>query len=379
MKQYPITSEMVSIGHPDKVADYISDSILDKCLTNDPNSRVACEVLVTTNKIIIAGEITTNASLDYPEIALSAVRQIGYNKKTIGFNPSEIEVINLVKNQSSDIALGLQDEENNGAGDQGIVYGYAVNENEHFLPNTFLYAKKVLNTLREKSLNGEIKGFLPDAKSQVTIDVDKNGNEFISDVVVSVHHEPIYNDISELRSIIKNKVILDSLPKHLIKDTTNFYINHTGKFEIGGPMGDTGLTGRKIIVDTYGGFAKHGGGAFSGKDYTKLDRSGAYMARYLAKNLVANGICQECEIQLGYVIAKRNPVSININCFHTNKVNIDKIISFINTNFDLSSSGIRKLFSLEKPLYRQTCLEGHFFGKFPWEEINPLFKNILLH
>lgn len=363
------SSEAVSLGHPDKIADYIADSILDELLKLDKNSKVACEVLTTTNTVIIAGEITSNAKIDYKEIAKKAIKEIGYSEKTVGFNPDEIEYIIKINKQSPDIAMGV-DKDEQGAGDQGIIFGYATDETKEFLPLPFVLAKKLLNTLREKMLNKEISYILPDAKSQITLSENK---KYITDVVLSVNHLDTV-DIEALRKDILEKVILPTLPSNMITKDTKYWINYTGRFVVGGPNCDCGVTGRKLVADTYGGYAHHGGGAFSGKDPSKLDRSAAYMARYIAKNIVNAKLAKECEVMLAYVIGHNKPVTFIIDTFKTGKIKDEKIEKIILDRLDLSPKGISNELNLKNPIYKKSVSEGHFFADLPWEKLDLFIK-----
>ena len=359
------TSESVSEGHPDKLCDYISDSILDECIKGDKNSRVACEVAVGKNMVFVTGEITTNAKIDIEKIVRRTIKEIGYfGDVDIDYKTCDV-VINISK-QSLDIALGTNDLVG-GAGDQGMMFGYACSETKNYLPLGFVLAHKLtkrLTTVRKKKI---IDGIGADGKSQVTVEYDGDIVKRVDTVLVSVQHKDS-KDISELRKEIKREVIDYVIPKDLIDDNTIVLINPTGRFVVGGPLGDSGLTGRKIIVDTYGGYARHGGGAFSGKDATKVDRSAAYMARFLAKNIVWNNYADKCEIQLSYAIGKAEPVSIYIDTFDTNKISEEEIIDKITSNFDLTPKGIINYFELRKPIYKLTTNYGHF-GKegLPWE------------
>lgn len=354
MKQY-ITSESVTCGHPDKMCDQISDAILDACLEQDPHSRVACECMTTTGTVIISGEITTNAWVNFQDIARKVVRDIGYDSQEAGFSADDISVQILINAQSPDIAQWV---DTGGAGDQGIMYGYASNENPAYMPTPIYLAHKLARRLEEVRKDGTIPYLLPDGKTQVTLQYDNYVITRIDTIVISNQHK---KDISQakIQKDIKKHVIEHELWDMIDKNTI-YHINPTGKFEIGGPKWDCGLTGRKIIIDTYGGIGRHGWGAFSGKDPSKVDRSGAYIARYLAKNIVASGICERCELQLGYAIGVNEPVSIYIDCFGTQKVERSVIIDAIRKNFDLSPKWIIDLLDLKNPIYQKTATYGHF-------------------
>ncbi len=377
------SSESVTEGHPDKVADYISDSILDACLEQDPFSRVAIETAVTTNYALLFGEITSNATIDYERVVKDAIKFIGYNKEAYGYNADEVKVEVRVKKQSDDIALGVNKKEKKslGAGDQGFMFGYANNDTDTFLPLPIYLAHRLAERLTYVRKQDIVKGLRPDGKTQVTIAYDENHKfAFIHTIVLSTQHDPEWHQEDLHQAMIKHVI------KPVFKDydltNTEFKINPTGRFVMGGPHGDAGLTGRKIIVDTYGGYARHGGGAFSGKDATKVDRSAAYMARYIAKNIVASGIADACEIQLAYAIGIAEPISVNINTFGTEKVDHDLIYNTVINQFDLTPRGIIKTLDLNKPIYRKTTQYGHF-GKsntdFTWEKLDKieLFKELL--
>lgn len=365
------TSESVSEGHPDKVSDQIADSILDYCLSIDPESRVACEVFTTTNYILIGGEITSLAKPDYACIAKNVLKKIGYTKKEYGFSVDDVKIDIKVKTQSPDIAMGV---DNGGAGDQGIIFGYATNETEGYMPLAISIAHKLVRVASTLRKSGEFKHARPDMKSQVTIDYENPNKPRITTVLMSVQHDKEKNN-EEFHNYIKNEIIYPVVESfHLNKDF-DILINPTGSFEIGGPAGDTGVTGRKIIVDTYGGASRHGGGAFSGKDPSKVDRSAAYMARYIAKNLVASGVSDRLEIQLGYAIGKAEPVSIGVFTFGTAHYSDDVILGIIDKCFDLTPNGIIKTLSLKKPpfKYADLAIYGHF-GRpdldLPWEKLD---------
>jgi S-adenosylmethionine synthetase len=369
-----LTAESVTSGHPDKLCDLISDTILDECLKQDENSRVACEVMATNKLIVIAGEITTNAKIDYKSVAKRVVEEVGYSTRGIEF-------LVRVNTQSPDIAQGVnasyelrekasQDEfDTQGAGDQGIMYGYATSETPEFLPLATILASKLTAKLTEVRLSGEVKGLLPDGKSQVSIVYDKGKPAYASSVIISAQHEE-YVDLELLRKDVFNSVIKPVISGYLTKDT-QILINASGRFVLGGFEADTGLTGRKIIVDTYGGVARHGGGAFSGKDASKVDRSGAYMARYIAKNLVASGILDICEVSVSYSIGKAQPTTLNIESFGTNKISEEEIKEIVLNVFDLRPKAIIKNLKLQQPIFAQTAVGGHF-GKsnLPWEGLD---------
>ena len=346
------TSEAVSIGHPDHVCDMISDSILDECLKQDKNSRVACETMAKDEFVILAGEITTNAKINVEEIAKKVIKEIGYT-----YTP---RVLNLLQKQSPDIAQGV---DIGGAGDQGIMFGYANSETEEFTPLAITMAHDLVKLATDLRKRGEFKYAGPDMKSQVTIEYQEGKAKRINTMLMSVQHKENYND-KEFKSYIKTEIMDKVAKKYNLNTDFKVLINPTGKFVIGGPEGDAGLTGRKIIVDTYGGYAPHGGGAFSGKDPTKVDRSAAYMARYLAKNIVASGLAKECLLQLSYAIGVAQPISIYIDCKGTNIVDISKIIEAIYNNFDLSPRGIIEKLELQNPIYKNTCNGGHFGRRY---------------
>ncbi len=372
------TSESVTEGHPDKIADQISDAILDKILEKDINARVACETYITTGLVVIGGEITTTANINYQEIARETIRNIGYTRAKYGFDASTCSILIALDKQSPDINMGvdLQDGEV-GAGDQGIMFGYATDETENYMPITIFYAHKLAQKLAQVRKNNTLDYLRPDGKVQITFEYDQNNNPIrIDTIVVSTQHaeeisqEQIHKDITK-------HVINTTIPKKYLDKNTKYLINPTGKFIIGGPMGDAGLTGRKIIIDTYGGVACHGGGAFSGKDYTKVDRSAAYMARYIAKNIVASKIAKKCQIQLSYAIGIKEPLSISIDTFGTSNVSDEVIIKTIYENFDMTPLGIINTLDLKRPIYFQTSTYGHF-GKegLPWEktDMTEVFK-----
>ena len=364
---YLFTSESVTEGHPDKIADQISDAILDACLTEDPTSRVACETLMATGLVVVAGEITTKAYVDFQSVVRGVVSSIGYNNALYGFDSNTCAVISSINKQSGDIAMGV---DTGGAGDQGMMFGYACNETAELMPMPILLAHKLTQRLSEVRKHGKLPYLRPDGKSQVTVEYDANRKPVRVDaVVVSTQHaETIGND--ELRADILKHVIQAVIPADLLDADTKYHINPTGRFVIGGPMGDTGLTGRKIIVDTYGGMGRHGGGAFSGKDPTKVDRSAAYVARYIAKNIVAAGLADRCEVQLAYAIGVAEPVSVLIETFGTSKVDQTKISELVRKNFKLTPKGIIESLKLRRPIYCKTAAYGHFGRNdpdFTWE------------
>ncbi len=373
MEKILFTSESVSEGHPDKLCDQISDAILDYCLANDPNSRVACECFVTTEKLIIGGEITSNAKPDYERIARDVMRNIGYTDKKLGIGADSCEIEVLVKHQSKDIAQGV-DQEVQGAGDQGIMFGYATNESEGYMPLALVIAHKLVRYASNLRKLGAFKWARPDMKAQVTMDYTDLNNVRIDTVLMSIQHDPDFNE-KEFKKFIYEEIMQHVVESFGLNKDFKYLINPTGRFVTGGPEGDTGLTGRKIIVDTYGGSARHGGGAFSGKDPSKVDRSAAYMARYVAKNLVASGVADRLEVQLSYAIGVAKPLSINVEGFGTLKVDVSKVLEIIEKVFDLTPAGIIKAFSLTKPSFKYQDLAsyGHF-GRpdldLPWEKLD---------
>ena len=377
---YLFTSESVSEGHPDKICDQVSDAVLDAMLKDDPNSRVACESFATTGMIVVGGEITTNTYVNLQDLVRSVIKDIGYDKDGIRFDSESVAVINVINHQSPDISMGV---DVGGAGDQGMMFGYACTETQELMPAPIMYAHKIVQKLADIRKNhNELMPYLrPDAKSQVTLKYSDSGEIIgIDTVVVSTQHTP---DMNEKQDIIKQdvieKVVKEVIPAELYLDSINFHVNPTGKFERGGPHGDTGLTGRKIIVDTYGGKAPHGGGAFSGKDPTKVDRSAAYAARHIAKNIVAAGLAKECTLQLSYAIGVAEPVSIHIDTHGTSDISNYALEKFIKENIDLTPKGIIDRLNLRRPIYRQTAAYGHF-GKpeLPWEQLDLVeqFKKI---
>ena len=370
------TSESVSEGHPDKVCDQIADTILDECLKVDPNSRVACEVFVTTDYCLIGGEITSKARPNYDEIARDVIRDIGYTKDEYGFNADTVKIDVKVQEQSPDIAMGVDAKkpEEVGAGDQGIMFGYATNENEGFMPLPIVIAHKLVRVATLMRKSGEFKGARPDMKSQVTVDYTNPKKPEVETVLMSIQHDPDIN-MDKFKEFVRNNIMIPVVESFGLNTNFEVLINPTGKFVIGGPAGDTGLTGRKIIVDTYGGAGHHGGGAFSGKDPTKVDRSGSYMARYIAKNLVAAGAMDKCEIQLAYAIGRSEPVSVHVDTFGTGKIDDEKIVEIVCKVFDLRPGMIIKNFSLTKPTfeYHKLTNYGHL-GRpdldLPWEKLD---------
>ena len=380
------TSESVTEGHPDKICDNISDAILDALIEQDPMSRVACETAITTGFVIVMGEITTKAVVDYEKIVRDTIREIGYDDDSKGFNCDTCEVKILLDQQSADIAMGvdkaLEAKENQmtdeeleaiGAGDQGMMFGYATNETEEYMPYAISLAHKLTKKLTEVRKNGTLDYLRADGKSQVTVEYDEDGKPVhINAVVISSQHAADVTQ-EQIHKDIRKYVIDPVLPAELCDDKTKYFINPTGRFVIGGPNGDSGLTGRKIIVDTYGGYACHGGGAFSGKDCTKVDRSAAYAARYVAKNIVAAGIADKCEIQLSYAIGVAQPTSIMIDTFGTGKIGEEKLTDIVRENFDLRPAGIIKMLDLRRPIYKQTAAYGHFGRNdldLPWEKLD---------
>ncbi len=386
MDKYLFTSESVTEGHPDKLCDAISDAILDALMEADPMSRVACEAATCTGFVLVTGEITTSAYVDIPKIVRDTIKEIGYTKSEYGFDGNTCAVLTAIDEQSGDIAMGvdkaLEAKENKmsdaeieaiGAGDQGMMFGYATNETEEYMPYSIALAHKLAKQLTLVRKNGTLKYLRPDGKSQVSVEYDAAGKPIrLEAVVLSTQHDDNVTQ-EQIHADIKKYVFDPILPKELIDSDTKFFINPTGRFVIGGPHGDAGLTGRKIIVDTYGGFARHGGGAFSGKDCTKVDRSAAYAARYVAKNIVAAGLADKCEIQLSYAIGVAQPTSIMVDTFGTGKIDDEKLVSIIRENFDLRPAGIIKMLDLRRPIYKQTADYGHFGRNdlnLPWEALN---------
>ena len=373
MSSYLFTSESVGEGHPDKVCDAISDAVLDACLEQDPLSRVACETFCKTGFVIVGGEITTKASVDFGRLARSTIKDIGYTSSAMGFDWESCGVLTAIEPQSPDISQGVTEGEGafkeQGAGDQGLMFGYAVDETPELMPAPIMYAHKLMRRTTEVRKSGKIDFFRPDAKSQVTLEYDRNDQPLrIETVVVSVQHSPEAKN-KQIHEAVMELVIKKSLPKKLLDNKTKYFINPTGRFVIGGPHGDAGLTGRKIIVDTYGGAGRHGGGAFSGKDPSKVDRSAAYYARYVAKNIVASGIARRAEVQIAYAIGVAKPVGVNINTFGTGKVDDDKLSAYIVKNFDMRPRAIVEALDLLRPIYRATSAYGHFGRpEFSWEK-----------
>ena len=372
--RYLFTSESVTEGHPDKIADQISDAILDACLAEDSTSRVACETLTATGLVVIAGEITTKAYVDFQTVVRGTVASIGYDNALYGFDANTCAVISSINKQSGDIAMGV---DTGGAGDQGMMFGYACDENEELMPTPISLAHKLTMRLSQVRKNGTLPFLRPDGKSQVTVEYDAKGKVLRVDAVVisTQHSENVGND--ELRAGILKHVIQAVIPAHLLDEDTKYHINPTGRFVIGGPMGDTGLTGRKIIVDTYGGMGRHGGGAFSGKDPTKVDRSAAYMARHIAKNVVAGGLAGRCEVQLAYAIGVADPVSVLVETFGTAKVDPEIIPDLIRSHFKLTPRGIIESLNLRRPIYKKTAAYGHFGrsdADFTWEATDKAAK-----
>ena len=386
MEKLLFTSESVTEGHPDKMCDQISDAILDALLEQDPMSRVACETACTTGMVMVMGEITTNAYVDIQKIVRETVREIGYDRAKYGFDCDTCGVITAIDEQSADIALGvdkaLEAKENSmseeeldaiGAGDQGMMFGFASNETEEYMPYPIALAHKLARQLTKVRKDGTLNYLRPDGKTQVTVEYDENGKPLRLDaVVLSTQHDDQVSQ-EQIHKDIKKYVFDEILPAEMVDADTKFFINPTGRFVIGGPHGDSGLTGRKIIVDTYGGYARHGGGAFSGKDCTKVDRSAAYAARYVAKNIVAAGLADKCEIQLSYAIGVAHPTSIMVDTFGTGKLSNEKLVEIVRENFDLRPAGIIKMLDLRRPIYKQTAAYGHF-GRhdldLPWERLD---------
>jgi S-adenosylmethionine synthetase len=375
---YLFTSESVSEGHPDKICDQVSDAVLDAVLEEDPTGRVACECYATTGMIVVGGEITTNTYIDLPKLVRKVIREIGYTKAEYRFDADSCAVINVINKQSGDIAQGV---DTGGAGDQGMMFGYACIETPEYMPAALMYSHKLVEKLADIRKNHlELMPYLrPDAKAQVTVAYDDAGKiTGITTIVVSTQHDPGVSQ-EQIAEDIKKHVVPAVIPADMIGPDTVFHINPTGKFEIGGPHGDTGLTGRKIIVDTYGGKAPHGGGAFSGKDPTKVDRSAAYAARHLAKNIVAAGLAEQCTIQVSYAIGVKEPVSLLVDMHGTGTISSDVVSSFIMKNIDLSPKGIIERLKLQRPIYRATAAYGHFGrNEFPWEQLDlvPMFSSL---
>ncbi|HAR5234515.1 methionine adenosyltransferase [Staphylococcus aureus] len=379
------TSESVTEGHPDKIADQVSDAILDAILKDDPNARVACETTVTTGMALIAGEISTTTYVDIPKVVRETIKEIGYTRAKYGYDYETMAILTAIDEQSPDIAQGVdkaleyrdkdseEEIEATGAGDQGLMFGYATNETETYMPLAIYLSHQLAKRLSDVRKDGTLNYLRPDGKVQVTVEYDENDNPVrIDTIVVSTQHAEDVT-LEQIQEDIKAHVIYPTVPENLINEQTKFYINPTGRFVIGGPQGDAGLTGRKIIVDTYGGYARHGGGCFSGKDPTKVDRSAAYAARYVAKNIVAAGLADQCEVQLAYAIGVAEPVSIAIDIFGTGKVSEGQLVEAVRKHFDLRPAGIIKMLDLKQPIYKQTAAYGHF-GRtdvlFPWEKLD---------
>ena len=379
------TSESVTEGHPDKICDQVADAVLDAIIAQDPLARVACEAIATTGVIFVTGEITTNCYVDIDQITRDTIRGIGYDRAKYGFDCETCAVITSIKSQSPDIAMGVDyalesrgktDIKDTGAGDQGMMFGYACNETDEYMPMPIYLAHKLTRKLAYARKAGELPYLRPDGKSQVTVEYDGNRPARVSAVVISSQHAP---DITheQIRCDIINKIIKTTIPPELLDSQTDYYINPTGRFVVGGPQGDCGLTGRKIIVDTYGGYARHGGGSFSGKDPTKVDRSAAYMMRYIAKNIVAAGIADKCEIEVSYAIGVAKPLSVFANTYNTGIIPDDAVTDLINRHFDLRPSAIIEYLDLRKPIYKQTAAYGHFGRSdldLPWERVNAAFS-----
>jgi S-adenosylmethionine synthetase len=366
MANFFFTSESVSMGHPDKVSDQVSDGILDALLAQDPMSRVACETLCTTDLVVLAGEITTSAKVDYVAVARKVIRDIGYTSDDIGFNADTCRIFLALHSQSGDIAQGV---DRDGAGDQGLMFGYACNQTEELMPVPIAYAHRLINRLTEVRQKGVVNWLRPDSKSQVTVEYDGQKPVRVEAIVISTQHaEDVTQE--EISAFIKKEVIGHVIPANMLDSNTKYHINPTGRFVIGGPHGDTGLTGRKIIVDTYGGWGRHGGGAFSGKDATKVDRSAAYMGRYVAKNIVAAGLADQCEVQLAYAIGVADPVSIRVDTFGSAKIAESKIEKLVRDHFPLTPKGIIEHLKLRRPVFLKTAEGGHFGRSgdgFTWE------------
>ncbi|HCU8354437.1 TPA: methionine adenosyltransferase [Staphylococcus aureus] len=379
------TSESVTEGHPDKIADQVSDAILDAILKDDPNARVACETTVTTGMALIAGEISTTTYVDIPKVVRETIKEIGYTRAKYGYDYETMAILTAIDEQSPDIAQGVdkaleyrdkdseEEIEATGAGDQGLMFGYATNETETYMPLAIYLSHQLAKRLSDVRKDGTLNYLRPDGKVQVTVEYDENDNPVrIDTIVVSTQHAEDVT-LEQIQEDIKAHVIYPTVPENLINEQTKFYINPSGRFVIGGPQGDAGLTGRKIIVDTYGGYARHGGGCFSGKDPTKVDRSAAYAARYVAKNIVAAGLADQCEVQLAYAIGVAEPVSIAIDTFGTGKVSEGQLVEAVRKHFDLRPAGIIKMLDLKQPIYKQTAAYGHF-GRtdvlFPWEKLD---------
>lgn len=370
-RNFIFTSESVTEGHPDKMADQISDAILDAVLAKDPTGRVACETLLTTGLIVVAGEFTTKAQINIPSIVRETVKGIGYTDSAMGFDSDNCAVITAVGTQSPDIAMGVNatEEKEQGAGDQGLMFGYAINETPEFMPIPIMYSHKLAHRLSELRKNGRLPFLRPDGKTQVTVRYEDGKAVAIDAVVVSTQHSPDIEN-NEIKEAVMEEIIKPVIPRELLSSKTKYYVNPTGRFVIGGPKGDTGLTGRKIIMDTYGGWGRHGGGAFSGKDPSKVDRSASYMARYIAKNIVKSGLCTQCEVQIAYAIGVAEPVSVMVDTFGTCTVPEDLISKAVREVFNLKPAGIIKTLQLLRPIYQKTASYGHFGRSdkdFTWE------------
>ena len=386
MEKLIFTSESVTEGHPDKICDQISDAVLDALMAQDPNSRVACETAITTGLVLVMGEISTKGYVDIQKIVRETIREIGYDRAKYGFDCDTCGVITAIDEQSRDIAMGVdkaleakenlmsnEDIEAIGAGDQGMMFGFASNETEEYMPYPISLAHKLARKLTEVRKNGTLPYLRPDGKTQVSVEYDENGKPFrLEAVVLSTQHDAEVSQ-EQIHEDIKKYVFDEILPADMVDENTKFFINPTGRFVIGGPNGDSGLTGRKIIVDTYGGYARHGGGAFSGKDCTKVDRSAAYAARYVAKNIVAAGLADKCEIQLSYAIGVAQPTSVRVDTFGTSKLTEEELVGIVRKHFDLRPAGIIKMLDLRRPIYKQTAAYGHF-GRtdldLPWEKLD---------
>ena len=370
--KYLFTSESVSMGHPDKLADQISDGVLDAYLALDPRSRVACETMVTTGLAVIAGEITSTGTIDYQKVVRDVIREVGYTDDEMGISADTCSVLVAIGKQSVDIAMGVNEDEATGkdigAGDQGLMFGYACNETPELMPLPIALSHRILNRLTEARQKGEVDWLRPDSKSQVTVEYEGNSPVRIDTIVVSTQHAPHVSN-EEIRTFVVEKIVKPLLPKNLDTGSITYHINPTGRFVVGGPHGDCGLTGRKIIVDTYGGWGRHGGGAFSGKDPTKVDRSAAYMARHVAKNIVAAGLADRCEVQLAYAIGVSEPVSVHVDTEGTGKVEDERLCDVVREMFPLTPRGIIDYLDLRRPIFRRTAAGGHFGrDEFPWEK-----------
>jgi len=369
MRRHLFTSESVTEGHPDKIADQISDAVLDAIFEKDPNGRVACETLVTTGLAVVAGEITTSCYVEIPQVVRETIRKIGYDQPEHGFAYQTCGVVTSIQEQSPDIALGV---DRGGAGDQGMMFGYATNETPEFMPSPIMLAHKLAKRLADVRRGKLVDYLRPDGKTQVTVEYHDGRSVRLEAIVVSAHHSPKVS-MTQLRGDIRRLVIDHVIPKHWVDRRTKLFVNPTGRFEVGGPMGDTGVTGRKVVIDTYGGVIGHGGGCFSGKDPTKVDRSASYMARYIAKNLVAAGVADRCEIQLAYAIGIAEPVSIMVDPHGTGRLPNEKILKLIRDQFDLTPLGIIRTLKLRRPIYTRTACYGHFGRQddgFTWEELD---------